>query len=92
MIPLINEGFIPIFIDETMINVDSQMIYSWIPKGESTNIQTNSNVRNITIVGAISPYGIVAYKLVKGYVDQYTFLGFFSELLKGTFKEEYYKK
>ena len=55
MIPLINEGFIPIFIDETMINVDSQMIYSWIPKGESTIIATNSNVRNITIVGAISP-------------------------------------
>ena len=69
MIPVIFNNFIPIFIDETAINIDAQRIYSWIPLGESSIVETNNNVRNITILGAMTIHGMFGYKIVKGYVD-----------------------
>jgi hypothetical protein len=32
-------------------------------------MQTYLNVRNLTILGAMSPKGIIGYKVVKGCVD-----------------------
>ena len=92
MIPAILNNFIPIFIDETAINIDTQRIYSWIPLGEYSIIEKNSNVRSLTILGAMSPYGVIGYKVIKGFVDQYTFIGFLSELMESTYSEPNYTK
>ena len=69
MIPLLMSDYIPIFIDETAININAQRIYSWIPQGQQSVVQKNSNVRNLTILGAISPTKILGYKVIKGFVD-----------------------
>ena len=32
-------------------------------------LEKKRNVRSITILGAISPLGVIGYKIIKGYVD-----------------------
>lgn len=81
IVPVILQGLIPIYIDEAAINLENKKKYCWMPKGETLVSQKASNVKNITILGAMTPNGVLCYQLIGGWACQYIFMGFLANVL-----------
>ena len=69
IIPALLGDFIPIFIDEAGISLTQQRKCAWIPKGEVLIRDCNSGNSHLTILGAITPERILAYTVIRRWVN-----------------------
>ncbi|KAL4500765.1 hypothetical protein ABPG72_016271 [Tetrahymena utriculariae] len=82
MIPALVQGSQPIYIDETGIKLDLGKKRAWISKGKEFIAYPNKDTRHLTILGAMTEKEVLAYTVVDGWIDQYMFMGFLSEIIK----------
>ncbi|KAL4465340.1 hypothetical protein ABPG72_017094 [Tetrahymena utriculariae] len=82
MIPALVQGSQPIYIDETGIKLDLGKKRAWISKGKEFIAYPNKDTRHLTILGAMTEKEVLAYTVVDGWIDQYIFMGFLSEIIK----------
>ena len=55
---------------------------AWITKGKEFISYPNKDTRHLTILGAMTEREVLAYMVIDGWVDQYMFMGFLSEIIK----------
>ena len=81
MTPMILKDFDPIFFDEAGLMLNQKQMYGWIPKGQKAILESSASTNHITILGAITRSRVLCYMLVRGWVDQYIFIAFLSEIM-----------
>ena len=62
--------------------MSDQQKYGWLPKGETAVLETFTETRHFTILGAVTSEKVLAYMVIKGWADQYIFIGFISEIMR----------
>jgi len=76
-----------IFLDETGFNLHTQSEFGWAPRGMTPVIPVNPNRgRNVTLVVAISMFGIEAYTIFPGSCNGQKLAEFSLEQLNPTFR------
>lgn len=71
-----------VFLDETGVNIAMARRYARAPKGK--RVQTSAPVnkgKNVTVLGALSPEGILAAMTIEGSTDTAVFLAFVQTVL-----------
>ncbi|KAL4463837.1 hypothetical protein ABPG74_005774 [Tetrahymena malaccensis] len=81
MAPMLLKDYEPIFIDEAGLMLNQKQVYGWVPKGQKAILESTSSTNHITILGAVTKSRVLCYMLVKGWVDQYIFAAFLSEIM-----------
>ncbi|KAL4480963.1 hypothetical protein ABPG72_014431 [Tetrahymena utriculariae] len=82
MAPMLLKDYEPIFIDEAGLMLNQKKMYGWVPKGQKAILESSSSTNHITILGAVTRSRVLCYMLVKGWVDQYIFATFISEIIE----------
>lgn len=72
-----------VYIDECGFTLDEQgALYGWSKRGTRCVQEVPIKSKRISVIAAISRYGLIAYQLVQGFATQTQFLMFMSELVE----------
>ena len=74
--------YLPIYIDEYAVNDSTTRKYTWAPKGKSSFVTGPSNMKTLSVIGAISPRGIEGLQVFNGTINTVAFNHFLNSLFR----------